>query len=51
MHIEKPVVRLVASNKYFTLTDVTYEQVAKKEAKKKEGNGNGKKEPESEAHP
>ncbi|PDP67418.1 HU family DNA-binding protein [Prevotella intermedia] len=51
VHIEKPVVRLVASRKYFTLTDVTYEQVAKKEARKKEGNGNGKKRPESEAHP
>lgn len=29
-HIEKPVVRLVPSRKYFTLTDVTYEQVQPK---------------------
>ncbi len=25
VHIEKPVVRLVAARKYFTLTDITYE--------------------------
>lgn len=35
-HIEKPVVRLVPSRRYFTLTDVTYEQVQPKEKKKKE---------------
>lgn len=33
-HIEKPVVKFVPSHKYFTLTDVTYEQV--KDSKKKE---------------
>ncbi|WP_051563035.1 HU family DNA-binding protein [Prevotella corporis] len=51
VHIEKPVVRLVASTKYFTLTDVAYEQVEKKETKKKEEGGIGKKKPESEANP
>ena len=42
-HIEKPVIKFLASAKYFTLNDVTYEQVApkekkgKKEKKKEEG--------------
>ncbi|MBF1554932.1 MAG: histidinol phosphate phosphatase [Prevotella pleuritidis] len=31
-HIEKPVVRLVPSRKYFTLTDVVYEQVPVKKS-------------------
>jgi len=40
-HIEKPVVRLVPSRKYFTLTDVAYEQgkgktETKEETKKEE---------------
>lgn len=51
VHIEKPVVRLVASSKYFTLTDVAYEQVTKKETKKKEENGGGKKKPGPEPEP
>lgn len=51
VHIEKPVVRLVASTKYFTLTDVAYEQVTKKETKKKEENGGGKKKPGPEPEP
>ena len=51
VHIEKPVVRLVASSKYFTLTDVAYEQVTKKETKKKEENGSGKKKPGPEPEP
>ena len=51
VHIEKPVVRLVASTKYFTLTDVAYEQVTKKETKKKEENGSGKKKPGPEPEP
>ena len=29
VHIEKPMVRLVPSKKYFTLTDVTYELIEK----------------------
>ncbi|WP_315352341.1 HU family DNA-binding protein [Phocaeicola abscessus] len=33
VHIEKPVVRLNPSRKYFTLTDVTYEQVEPKPKK------------------
>jgi hypothetical protein len=41
----------VASSKYFTLTDVAYEQVTKKETKKKEENGNGKKKPGPEPEP
>lgn len=36
VHIEKPVVRLVPNSKYFTLTDVTYEQVTEKTEKEKE---------------
>lgn len=36
VHIEKPVVKLMPSRKYFTLTDVTYEQVSGKD-KEKEG--------------
>ena len=32
-HIEKPVVRLSPSRKYFTLTDVTYEQTVAKPKK------------------
>ena len=32
-HIEKPVVRLSPSKKYFTLTDVTYEQTVAKPKK------------------
>lgn len=51
VHIEKPVVRLVASSKYFTLTDVAYEQVTKKETKKKEEGGIGKKKPGPEPEP
>lgn len=51
VHIEKPVVRLVASTKYFTLTDVAYEQVTKKETKKKKENGGGKKKPGPEPEP
>ena len=51
VHIEKPVVRLVASTKYFTLTDVAYEQVTKKETKKKEEGGIGKKKPGPEPEP
>ena len=42
-HIEKPMVKLVASRKYFTLTDVTYEQVTPKEKEEK-----GKKEDKKE---
>ena len=34
-HIEKPVIKFLASAKYFTLNDVTYEQVAPKEKKGK----------------
>ena len=34
-HIEKPVVRLSPSRKYFTLTDVTYEQTTAKPKKGK----------------
>ena len=36
-HIEKPVVKLLASSKYFTLNDVTYEQVEPKVKKEKNG--------------
>ncbi|QUB61783.1 histidinol phosphate phosphatase [Prevotella melaninogenica] len=36
-HIEKPVVKLLASAKYFTLNDVTYEQVEPKAKKEKNG--------------
>ena len=36
-HIEKPVVKLLASAKYFTLNDVTYEQVEPKVKKEKNG--------------
>ncbi len=45
-HIEKPVVRLSPSRKYFTLTDVTYEQTEPK-AKKgtKPNNGGGEENP------
>ena len=35
VHIEKPVVRLNPSRKYFTLTDVSYERVEAPEKKKK----------------
>ena len=35
-HIEKPVVRLSPSKKYFTLTDVTYEQTTAKPKKETE---------------
>ena len=42
-HIEKPVVKLLASAKYFTLNDVTYEQVAPKEKKEKKGKKDKKK--------
>ena len=35
VHIEKPVVRLVPSKKYFTLTDVTYELTEKPAQKAK----------------
>lgn len=45
-HIEKPVVKLTPSRKYFTLTDVTYEQVEKKPKKKEEGGNGG-----NESHP
>ena len=34
-HIEKPVVKLLASRKYFTLNDVTFEQVTPGEKKTK----------------
>ena len=34
-HIEKPVVRLTPSKKYFTLTDVSYEQTTAKPKKSK----------------
>ena len=34
-HIEKPVVKLLASRKYFTLNDVTFEQVTPGEKKAK----------------
>lgn len=34
-HIEKPVVRLNPSKKYFTLTDVAYEQTTAKPKKEK----------------
>ena len=44
-HIEKPMVRLVPSRKYFTLTDVTYEQVQAKAKKKTETDSNGTKHP------
>ena len=45
-HIEKPMVKLVASRKYFTLTDVTYEQVTPKE-KEEKGKKEDKKEEEN----
>ncbi len=44
-HIEKPMVRLVPSRKYFTLTDVTYEQVQAKAKKKTETDSNGTEHP------
>ena len=42
-HIEKPVIKFLASAKYFTLNDVTYEQVAPKEKKEKKGKKDKKK--------
>ena len=42
-HIEKPVIKFLASAKYFTLNDVTYEQVAPKEKKEKKGKKEKKK--------
>jgi len=35
VHIEKAVVKLSPSAKYFTLNDVSYEQVSKSEKKSK----------------
>lgn len=40
-HIEKPVVLLNPSRKYFTLTDVTYEQVTVKPQEDDESNNGG----------
>ena len=42
-HIEKPVIKFLASAKYFTLNDVTYEQVAPREKKEKKGKKEKKK--------
>lgn len=39
VHIEKPVVLLQPSKKYFTLTDVSYEQTEAKPKKEKKGSG------------
>lgn len=44
VHIEKPVVRLVPSRKYFTLTDVSYEQTTAPATRAKSGTGKGSKE-------
>ena len=44
-HIEKPMVRLVPSRKYFTLTDVTYEPVQARAKKKTETDSNGTEHP------
>lgn len=43
-HIEKPVVRLSPSRKYFTLTDVTYEQTEPKAKKGTKPNNGGSEE-------
>ena len=48
VHIEKPVVKLMPSRKYFTLTDVTYEQVSEKSKEKggkKPAEGGGEQHP------
>ena len=42
-HIEKPVIKFLASAKYFTLNDVTYEQVTPREKKEKKGKKEKKK--------
>ena len=39
----EPVIKFLASAKYFTLNDVTYEQVAPKEKKEKKGKKEKKK--------
>ena len=49
-HIEKPVVRLSPSRKYFTLTDVSYEQTTAKSKKGKKPNTGGGESGENE-HP
>ena len=49
-HIEKPVVRLSPSRKYFTLTDVSYEQTTAKPKKGKKPNTGGGESGENE-HP
>ncbi|MBR8702624.1 hypothetical protein IX332_001270 [Porphyromonas levii] len=46
-HIEKPVVKLVPSRKYFTLTDVSYEQTTLKPKKTKASSSQTKPEGEN----